>query len=233
MACAGLSIRLGSVREERLHDILADSEVRESLADRRLLLKGPCRSCDRGDVCYGCRGAAYQLTGDYLASDPLCWRNADRQGEIVRLPFPAADVVPQRSPMRIVDAVVRVGERSGEVSTAVSDEMPFARDDGTLDEVAYFEMMAQSLAALDGFKKLEACGAPAGGYLVGAHRLEILGTARVGDSLSVFVEKRSRFGNFGTVRATVFGNRTVLARGEIRVWHDEPGSGAGSTEGGL
>jgi MoaA/NifB/PqqE/SkfB family radical SAM enzyme len=45
------------------------------LRNYRLTIKGPCRSCELAATCYGCRGAAYQLTGDYLASDPLCWRN--------------------------------------------------------------------------------------------------------------------------------------------------------------
>jgi radical SAM protein with 4Fe4S-binding SPASM domain len=232
LACVGLNVRIGNIREQKLHDILTDSEVLEDLRDHRQSLKGPCRSCEKMDLCYGCRGAAYQLTGDYLASDPLCWKNANRQDEIVRLPFPAADIIPQKSPMRVVDAVVSTGERSGELSVRVSEEMPFSRDDGTLDEIAYFEMMAQSIAALDGFKKLGASESWAGGYLVGAHKLEILGTARVGDGLSVFIQKSGRFGKFGIVRATVLRNSTVLARGEIRVWHDEASSAEVATEGG-
>jgi MoaA/NifB/PqqE/SkfB family radical SAM enzyme len=38
-------------------------------------VKGPCGSCDLSDGCYGCRGAAFQVTGEYPASDPLCRRN--------------------------------------------------------------------------------------------------------------------------------------------------------------
>lgn len=37
--------------------------------------KGPCQSCEPAEGCYGCHGAAFQMTGDYLASDPMCWRN--------------------------------------------------------------------------------------------------------------------------------------------------------------
>lgn len=46
----------------------------DSYFEGELTIKGPCNSCDMTDGCYGCRGAAYQLTGDYLASDPLCRR---------------------------------------------------------------------------------------------------------------------------------------------------------------
>ena len=70
----------------------------------------------------------------------------------------------------------------------------------------------------------------AGGYLVGAHKLGILGAARVGEGLRVFVQKSSRFGKFGVLRATVSRNDTLLARGEIRVWRDEPGSPEVATE---
>jgi predicted hotdog family 3-hydroxylacyl-ACP dehydratase len=131
--------------------------------------------------------------------------------------------------MRLVDAVVRAGERSGEVSVAVSDEIPFAQEDGTIDAVAYFEMMAQSIAALHGFKRLGRSERAGGGYLVGAQKLELLGTARVGDRLRVSVYKSSRFGNFATVRATVSRNDALLARGEIRVWQEPVGSGETAT----
>ena len=101
-----------------------------------------------------------------------------------------------------------------------------------LEAVAYFEMMAQSMAALNGFKRLGRSEAAAAGYLVGARKLEILGRARVGDRLRIFVYKSGRFGKFASVKATVSRNSTVLARGEIRIWHDASGSGepaAGST----
>jgi len=229
VACVGVNIPIGNIREQKLWDIIRDSEVLEDLRDHIQTIKGPCRSCEKADLCYGCRGSAYQLTGDYLASDPLCWRNADRQDEIAHLPFPAEQIVPQKSPMRVVDAVVSAGERSGEVSVTMSDEMPFVEQDGTVDAVAYFEMMAQSMAALDGFKRLGGSESAASGYLVGARKLEILGTARVGDRLRVFVYKSGRFGNFAIVKATVSRNSTLLARGEIRVWDDATGSGEGAT----
>jgi radical SAM protein with 4Fe4S-binding SPASM domain len=75
MPCVGVNIPIGNIREQKLGDIIRDSEVLQDLKDHLHMIKGPCRSCEKVDMCYGCRGAAYQLTGDYLASDPLCWRN--------------------------------------------------------------------------------------------------------------------------------------------------------------
>jgi radical SAM protein with 4Fe4S-binding SPASM domain len=220
MPCIGLEIPIGNIRERALRDIIKDSEVLEDLRDHTHTIKGPCASCPDADACYGCRGAAYRLTGDYLASDPSCWRNADRQDEIARLPFPAEELIPQKRPMRLIDELVRVGERSGEVSATVSDDMPFVRDNGALDEIALFEMMAQSVAALDGFKRWGRSGSSARGYLVGARNFEILERARAGDTLHVSFHKEARFGNFGILEGTVSRNGAVLARGEIKIWHE-------------
>lgn len=76
MPCVGVTIALGNIRQEELADILRKSEVVNNLKNYRKMIKGECRDCDKASECYGCRGAAYQLTGDYLASDPTCWRNS-------------------------------------------------------------------------------------------------------------------------------------------------------------
>jgi predicted hotdog family 3-hydroxylacyl-ACP dehydratase len=150
----------------------------------------------------------------------MCWENADRQDEIFRLPFTVDEIIPQKSPMRLVDALIRVGDRSGEVSVTVSDEMPFVGEDGTLDEVAYLEMMAQSIAALNAFKHLGASTSFSEGYLVGAQELTIFGSARVADTLNISVCKDVRFGKFAILTATVSRSTTVLARGVIKIWHN-------------
>ncbi len=75
MPCVGVTIALDNIRNNRLADILKNSEVINNLKNYRQMIKGACKTCEKAVECYGCRGAAYQLTGDYLASDPTCWRN--------------------------------------------------------------------------------------------------------------------------------------------------------------
>jgi len=75
LPCVGVTIPVGNIRETPLAEILRNSEVIQNLKRHRETIKGPCRECDRAAECYGCRGAAFQMTGDYLASDPLCWKN--------------------------------------------------------------------------------------------------------------------------------------------------------------
>jgi len=220
MPCVGVTIPVGNIREQKLHDIIRDSEVIQDLRDYRHTIKGPCHTCEKADHCYGCRGAAYQLTGNYLASDPLCWKNVDRQEAIVHLPVAVDDIIPQKPPMRVVDTLVRVAERSADISVRVLEGMPFVGEEGTVDDAIYLEMMAQSIAALNGFKQMGMSGSAPEGFLLGAKKLEILGKARVGDTLHISVYKYARYGDFGIVKGTVSRDNHVLARGEITVWHN-------------
>lgn len=81
--CTGIDLFVGNVRNERLSDIIRKSHVIQDLRKIRTKIEGPCKSCDFHADCYGCRGNAYQLTGNYLASDPECWiSRKDGSGEV-------------------------------------------------------------------------------------------------------------------------------------------------------
>jgi len=71
--CPGVNVSAGNIRQNQLADILKDSDVIQDLRNIRDNIKGECATCEIHDHCYGCRGHAYQVTGDYLAEDPLCW----------------------------------------------------------------------------------------------------------------------------------------------------------------
>ena len=84
MPCVGVTLPVGNVRHQPLAAILQQSQVILDLKNHRQTIKGPCRTCDKAAECYGCRGAAFQMTGDYLASDPLCWKQAEDQAACTR-----------------------------------------------------------------------------------------------------------------------------------------------------
>ena len=75
--CTGLDIPIGNIRDADISTILTNSEVIQDLRNIRKSIKGFCKECNLQESCYGCRGQAYQLTGDYLASDPFCWKNPE------------------------------------------------------------------------------------------------------------------------------------------------------------
>ncbi len=72
--CPGVDISAGNIRQAPLAELLSKSEVFKNLRNIRKTIKGKCRTCELSQECYGCRGMAYHYSGDYLASDPLCWR---------------------------------------------------------------------------------------------------------------------------------------------------------------
>ncbi|HPO13701.1 MAG TPA: radical SAM protein [Candidatus Hydrogenedentes bacterium] len=219
--CVGTNIPVGNIRERKLADIIRESEVIQDLRNYRKYIKGPCRTCEKLSECYGCRGAAYQLTGDYLASDPWCWHNANKQNDIVHLPVSADHIIPQKLSMRVIDKLEKVSERMGQASVSISNDMLFVREDGTLDEAVYLELIAQTIAALNGFKMLGVSDASQDGYLLGARNLEILGVAGIGDLLTITVNKVARYGDFGIVLGQVFRGDEMLAQGEVKIWQKD------------
>jgi len=220
MPCVGVGIPIGNIRKQQLRNIIKDSEVLCDLKNRLNTIKGPCRTCEKAEYCYGCRGAAYQLTGDYLASDPLCWKNIDRQDEIVHLPVAVDEIIPQKSPMKVIDTLVSVSERRADVSVMIQKDMLFVGEDGIVDDAIYLEMMAQSIAALNGFKQLGISESAPEGFLLGAKNFEILKKSRVGDKLKISVHKYAKYGDFGVIKGKIFRDEEVLAQGEIKVWHN-------------
>lgn len=221
MPCVGVTIPVGNVRETKLSDILKDSEVIQNLRNYRPLIKEPCQSCKKVEDCYGCRGAAYQLTGDYLASDPLCWHNIDKQKEIVSLPIDVKDIIPQKFSMRLVDRLLKVGERVVEAETVIKPDNIFLDDNGFLDEAVYVELIAQSFAAGYGFLKLGLNCKKVEGFLLGAKKIKILHKAKVKDHLKIVVVKQAKYGDFGIVKGEIFRNDELLASGEIKLWNSK------------
>jgi len=70
--CMLLQVKLGNVREESITSIWENSPILAKLRTRELL-EGECGKCNHRNVCAGCRGRAYEETGNMLASDPGCW----------------------------------------------------------------------------------------------------------------------------------------------------------------
>ncbi|MFA7468263.1 MAG: radical SAM protein [Desulfotomaculaceae bacterium] len=73
LPCRRLDIPLGNVLQEGLFKIWYTSELLWKLRNKNLL-DVKCRSCAMLPNCGGCRAIAYHVNGDFLASDPQCWK---------------------------------------------------------------------------------------------------------------------------------------------------------------
>jgi len=219
--CVGVTIPIGNVRKRRLKDILLESEVVQDLKSYTETIKGPCSECERLSECYGCRGAAYQMTGDYLASDPLCWKNLDKRDAIMFLPVDASQLVPHKQPMLLIDRLLEIQERASLSEMIVRPDMIFVGDDGKLDEASYPEIISQAIAAQEGFRKIGSRSPQQEGFLLGIKNLAISGSARVGDTLRISVLKVARYGDFGIIQGEIRNGDTLIASGEVKVWQGD------------
>lgn len=75
-----LPLSAGNVKEGELLDLYRDAPLFRSLRAPDLL-KGKCGRCDYRSLCGGSRARAHALTGDPLASDPLCLYEPSELGE--------------------------------------------------------------------------------------------------------------------------------------------------------
>lgn len=223
--CVGVLISLGDVRDESLRNILGRSEVIENLSNHRERIKEPCRDCRDVEDCYGCRGAAFAATGDYLAPDPTCPR---AEGVAIdSLPVVATPLIPHGATVQMIDRLTLVGERQAMAEYVVPDTCPFIDTDGRLDATAYVELIAQTMAAYQGFHLSIEERSQQRGLLLGVRDLRATGESHVGDHLTTHVRKTTRFGDFGVVEGVVYQrDGREVARGELKVWQGNTDSDA-------
>lgn len=212
--CVGIDFKLGNLLERPLRVILAESIVIQDLKNHREMIKGPCKSCENAEECYGCRGTAFQLTGDYLASDPLCWRNADKQDQIHVLPVDAAEYLPHKPPMVMVSQITEVRE-ANVVSATIAPGNRFLGKNGVLDQEAIPELVAQAAAAMDSFHY---DGTIRQGFLAIARDVQCLQDIRVNDQLAISMTWENPLPEWYLIHFSVTNqHNAICANGEINV----------------
>jgi radical SAM protein with 4Fe4S-binding SPASM domain len=215
--CVGVTIPLGNLRIESLREILSLSEVLENLRAFEQKVKEPCGTCCKSTACYGCRGSAYQLTGDYLAGDALCWKATGT--DIESLPVGIDGLIPHGESIRMAHQLVQIGEREARTEFVVPSDSFLVHSAGRLDESAYIEMIAQSFAACHGFHLSRDERAMHRGLLLGVKELQIFGDAYAGDRLEIHVRKVTRFGDFGVIDGAIrHQDGRLIATGTVKVW---------------
>jgi radical SAM protein with 4Fe4S-binding SPASM domain len=82
--CTGVDMPVGNIREKPLSAILRESRTIRDLRRVYQDIDLSCRACQFAGDCYGCRGNAYQETGNYLAPDPACWIKQTKEADACR-----------------------------------------------------------------------------------------------------------------------------------------------------
>lgn len=212
--CVGIDVPVGNIRETPLQEIICESEIIQDLRNHLNTIKAPCGTCKLADECYGCRGTAYQMTGDWLASDPLCWRGDRNKHSIQTLPIAAAGFIPHQAPMQLIDSLDEIGEKIFVSSVKIAPDNQFLSSEGEMAESAYIEMIAQTMAAGNNFREQS----KSGGMLAGVKDFLVHGSCRAGDKLKIICTKKIKFDNWSVIYGKVYRENELIAEGELKIW---------------
>ena len=214
MPCVGLTVVIGSIRSQRLKDILSESSIVARLKKFRQYIKKPCADCSKAEHCYGCRGAAYQMTGDFLAADPTCWFNADKLDQIKVLPVDAAPFIPHQPPISMVSRITKVGDNTAECESLVAPGNIFLDGNGILSRPALIEVASQSAAAINSFMN---DGRVLPGMLVGVKSFRFMSDARSGDLMIISMKFIAEFGPLHTIEVSISVDGRLICGGELNI----------------
>jgi predicted hotdog family 3-hydroxylacyl-ACP dehydratase len=133
----------------------------------------------------------------------------------------AAELLPHRPPMVLIDRLVEWEQGSGRVEVRAPLNGLAVRSDGLLEPPVMVEMVSQACAAVSGFESLRAGGAPARGALVGISRFEFGESALAGEALTILVRFTGKLGPFAMAEGEVLRGTAILARGSLKLWVSE------------
>jgi len=143
---------------------------------------------------------------------------------IPTLPRAAIELVPQRPPMLIVDRLISrdLGVNFSEVEALAPVEGIFIDEGNCLLPEYFIELVAQSMAAVNGYDGLVDGGEVGRGFLVGIEDFSWQGTAEPGEFLRIEMEKTFEFGPVTVMAGRVLnGSGDLLATGELKVWEEK------------
>ncbi len=212
--CVGIDIKIGNILEKHLRQILRNSDIINDLKNHLTMIKGPCKTCDKAATCYGCRGAAYQLTGDYLASDPMCWRNADKLSQIQVLPVAAQAYMPHQAPMAMVEKILQAGP-TNTLSALIHPDNRFLNSQGILDRSVIPELVAQAGAVMDSFHY---DGKIRPGFIAIGHNIRYLHDIHSGDEIFISFTDENIIENWYLLDFSIKNQHgSLCSQGEVNV----------------
>ena len=139
----------------------------------------------------------------------------------IKLPCPAEMLVPHRPPMLLIDRLV---ERKGDMAVAEArvpqNGLCVDKKRGLLPEFL-IEIIAQTMAAVNGYDALLGGKKLNDGFLVGIDDFSWNTAPLSNKTLQIKVEKTFEFGVVKIIRGKVLCNNVLLAKGKIKVWENK------------
>lgn len=138
--------------------------------------------------------------------------------ESLDFPIPAEQLIPHRLPLRLVDRLLDYDGLQGVVESTFLPGSICLRDDGSIEQPAMVELIAQSFAAVKGFADHQEGKRVDKGYLVGVRQFVFQGTAYANERLLIYITKTGETDEFAMAEGRVTRDQEVLAFGNVMVW---------------
>jgi len=137
----------------------------------------------------------------------------------VHLPCAAEKLIVHRHPMLLIDnLVMREDDKAAATATLNSNNLFWCQENGILPEY-YIEIMAQTMAAANGFDALSLNCPPNDGFIVGLDAFTFHGDRKQKiDDLYIFIEKTMEFGSVKIMKGEVTVDSTLISSVELKVW---------------
>jgi predicted hotdog family 3-hydroxylacyl-ACP dehydratase len=132
--------------------------------------------------------------------------------------FDLKAVMAHKPPMLLVDKILKAEKGVAATAFKIKEDNIFLGDQGILSREALIEVMAQSLAALNGHNSFTEGKEIAKGFLVGLKNINFYADAYVGNELICNVKIIDFISQTYIAQAEVFHNATLLANGELRIF---------------
>jgi len=131
------------------------------------------------------------------------------------LPERAQRFVPHRAPVLMLrELTVCDGESAG--GTAWIPKSSPYQTMGMLSRTFFVELLAQLIAAAQGYREDEAQTTPSRGYLVGVRQFDCCGDAYGGDSLNLYIRRTNQVEGLNISEGKITRAEELLAIGELR-----------------
>ena len=135
-----------------------------------------------------------------------------------KLPTPASQFIPHSGSMLLIDELLQSNSSKSMGNAIIKQTNPFLRKDKVLSDICFIEILAQTVAAANGYNRHKD-GKPAEeGFLVGIENFIFFKTASEGDLLLLKLEKTSEMQGISFVEGEVLRGPETLAKGTIKLF---------------
>lgn len=133
------------------------------------------------------------------------------------LPIAAEDLLPQKFPFRMVDALIELDDSSMKsMFTIHADNVMIENEEFTVGGM--LENMAQTMAAASGYLQSSLGNEPPRGYIGAIKKVKINTLPKVGDQIQTHATTLHTIGDASIVEAKIFLGEDLLASAELTIF---------------